>query len=135
MADATRAADTSATDDGRHGADAAPPPVAAAPAAPPPEPNLSKIAGALKAMQEQVRFADAKASFIAAPNVLLISYTATHTDRLLAVPVGGRHAIFWVAAGLLVAYGVSAVASLADVVVTVMPRPVTLVPGGRTSAT
>jgi hypothetical protein len=90
------------------------------------------IAESLRAMHEQVRFADAKASFIAAPNVVLFGYMATQTDKLTAVAASGRHVAFWVAVALVLAYAVTAVVSLAYVVLVVLPRHVSLGTTGRT---
>ncbi len=102
------------------------------PAPPPVQPNLAMIAETLKAMHEQVRFADAKASFIAAPNVVLFGYMATQVDKLAAVAASGRHVVFWVAVLLVLSYAVTAVLSLGHVVLTVMPRHVSLGTTGRT---
>jgi hypothetical protein len=96
------------------------------------EPNLHMIAETSKAIHEQVRFADAKASFIAAPNVVLFGYMANQADKLLAVAPAGRHVAFWVAVALVAIYAVTAVVSLAYVVLVVMPRHVSLGSDGRT---
>lgn len=97
-----------------------------------PKPNLAMIAETLKAMHEQVRFADAKASFIAAPNVVLFGYMAGQADHLAAVAAAGRHAVFWTAVLLVTTYAVAAIVSLVNVVMAVMPRQVSLGTEGRT---
>jgi hypothetical protein len=96
------------------------------------EPNLHMIAETSKAIHEQVRFADAKASFIAAPNVVLFGYMANQADKLLAVGAADRHVAFWLAVVLVVAYAATAVVSLTYVVLVVMPRHVSLGADGRT---
>ena len=101
-------------------------------ATPTPTPDLGMIAETLKAMHEQVRFADAKASFIAAPNVVLLGFMAAQADKLAAVGSGGRHVLFWVATGLVLVYAVVAAGSLTYVVLVVLPRHVSLGTNGRT---
>ena len=96
------------------------------------EPNLGMISETLKAIQEQVRFADAKASFIAAPNVVLVGYMASQVDKLLSLPHDQRHVLFWMSVVFVLTYAVMAVLSLAHVVLVVMPRHGSLGTGGRT---
>jgi hypothetical protein len=96
------------------------------------EPNLEMISSTLKGVQEQIRFADAKASFIAAMNVLLFGFIASQADRLSSVPNTARHVWFWFALVFLILYAVAAFFSVGHVIYAVMPRFGELAPQCKT---
>ena len=96
------------------------------------EPNLEMISSTLKGIQEQIRFADAKASFIAAMNVLLFGFIASQADRLSSVPNTGRHVGYCFALVFLVLYALAAFVSVGHVIFAVMPRFGELAPQCKT---
>lgn len=96
------------------------------------EPNLEMISATLKGIQEQVRFADAKASFIAATNVLLFGFIASQADKLSAVPASARQVGYWLALTFLILYAVAAFISVGHIIFSVMPRFGELAPQCKT---
>jgi Family of unknown function (DUF5706) len=97
-----------------------------------PTPNLQMISTTLQGIQDQIKFADAKATFVATVNVLLFGFIVAHADRLSSVPNSGRHAEFWCALVFLILYALSAGLSVGFVVYAVIPRFKKLSPTGKT---
>jgi Family of unknown function (DUF5706) len=86
------------------------------------EANLEMLQAALEALQEQIRFADTKAGFLATLNLLLFGVIAQESDKLMLVPASNRHFFYYVTLCLLVAYAVSASAAVCCVIMAVVPR-------------
>lgn len=78
----------------------------------------------LSSQQEQIRFADSKATFVAALNALLFGFMATHFVSLKALytAYGMQSFAFWGPFVLLALYVVSSMSSLLLAVWGVMPR-------------
>ncbi|MFA9476965.1 Pycsar system effector family protein [Phycisphaerales bacterium AB-hyl4] len=72
-------------------------------------------------VQEQIRFADTKAGFIAGINVLLVGFLAPHLDRLVGIDSTSVVAIC-VSSMLLTAYGMASVVSFGCVIACVVSR-------------
>jgi hypothetical protein len=86
--------------------------------------QMSACLDVLNDIQEQIRFADSKAGFIAAFNVLLFGFVASHLDKLRTMCAGKEMATGCVVFALLLvgAYVVSTVITLALVVSCVLSR-------------
>lgn len=89
-----------------------------------PRPNLRMYVTILHGVQGQIRFADAKAAFLTALNVVLFGFLALRFDSVLVAygKAGTGGAAFKVALALQVCYLSAAAAAIATVVLSVMPR-------------
>jgi hypothetical protein len=93
-------------------------------ASPPITWQMSACLDVLNDIQEQIRFADSKAGFIAAFNVLLFGFVATHLDKLRILCAGKELATGCVVLALMLVgtYVASTVITLALVVSCVLSR-------------
>ncbi len=98
----------------------------------PSTPDLEMMCKTLIAIQDQIKFADTKASFIAGLNVLLFGFVVSNADKLATVPPASRAWAFYCASVLLILYGGSSLVSMVHVVLTIMPRFGDLAPQSRT---
>lgn len=81
--------------------------------------NLPMAGTILSGIQEQIRFADSKAGFIAALNAVLFGFIGRNFDKLIsATSTGSGHPALLAAAGI--SLGLYVVAMLASVVLVVM---------------
>ncbi len=88
------------------------------------EPNLGMIQHIHDGVQDQVRFADAKAGFVAALNALLFGFIVSHA-KILADAVGKPDAMgpaFGIVVLLLVMYVLATAGSVILVILSVMSR-------------
>lgn len=85
-------------------------------------PNLDMLARVLGSTQDQVRFADSKAAFVAAFHALLFGFIVSSSNRLAALQPQERGPAFWVASVLLALYGVATVAAVVLIICSVMSR-------------
>ena len=91
---------------------------------PPPAWQMSACLDILNDIQEQIRFADSKAGFIAAFNILLFGFVANHMDKLRVLCAGKELRTGFVALALVLVgiYVASTVITFALVVSCVISR-------------
>jgi hypothetical protein len=89
-----------------------------------PRPNLEMCNNVLSGIQEQIRFADSKAGFLAALNTLLFGFVVVGCDRCAAISVNddARTIAFWLTTVLLTLYVIASIAATVLVISSVMPR-------------
>lgn len=87
-------------------------------------PNLEMYATTLSGIQEQVRFADSKAGFIAALNVILFGFVASNFEgiRLVYDKFGSGNAAFRIAVAILTLYLIATAISIVQVILAVVSR-------------
>ncbi|HWB14382.1 MAG TPA: Pycsar system effector family protein [Pirellulales bacterium] len=87
----------------------------------------------LQGIQAQIRFADAKAAFLTALNVILFGFLALRFDSVLVAyaRAGSGGAIFMAALALQACYLSATAAAIAAVVLSVMPRFAKLAPRSK----
>ena len=89
----------------------------------PVEPPKEMYSAVLAATQEQVRFADSKAGFVAALHALLFGFIASDFKALRAAyDTVDKAPILWVSVVLVTLYVIAALISLAKVVRVVLPQ-------------
>jgi hypothetical protein len=71
----------------------------------PVKPNLEMLKTVWAGVQDQVKFADSKAGFVAAFHALLFGFMITHADKLVKVVPADRNVAFYVSTILCVLYG------------------------------
>jgi hypothetical protein len=97
-----------------------------------PEPNLEMLSKTLAGVQDQIRFSDTKAGFVAALNILFFGFIASQADKLASISPANRHAVFWWSLVLLALYSVGTFISIVLVIFSVMPRFGELAPQCKT---
>ena len=97
-----------------------------------PSPTLEMMCKTLAGLQDQVKFADTKATFTAGLNVLLFGFVVANAEKLAAIPAATRSWAFYSAAILLILYGLAAFVSMILVILIIMPRFGDLAPQSRT---
>src|SRR5688500_13915844 len=85
-------------------------------------PNLEMLTHTLDTAQEQIRFADSKAAFVALFHTILFGFIATQLDTLAKVDGGVRTCAFWFAAGSLAAYVTATVVAVIYAIRCVVPN-------------
>lgn len=87
-------------------------------------PNLQMYVTILHGIQDQIRFADAKAGFIAGVNAIMFCFLASHFDTMLAVhaKAGSTNTAFWLAVVFQLLYLVIMAIAVCAVILSVMPR-------------
>jgi hypothetical protein len=86
--------------------------------------NLDMYVSTLISIQEQIRFADTKAGFIAALNTLPFGFIISSLDKFSAIhghSVKDR-IICWILLGFIIPYTIATLASISLVIYTVMSR-------------
>jgi len=102
-------------------------------AAAPERPNLEMYAVVLNGIQQQIRFADAKAGFVAAVNALLFGFLAVRFDSMLAAysRLGFGSAVMWFNVIAQSLYLMATAAAVGSILIAVMPRFSELSPHGK----
>ena len=75
-------------------------------------PAIETLKSTLSGVQEQIRFADSKAGFIALFHTVLFGFLATQADSIALTDAASRGIRFWVSAAVLMVYGVTAVVAV-----------------------
>ena len=70
------------------------------------KPNLDMLKTVWAGIQDQAKFADSNAGFVAAFHALLFGFMATHADKLAKVVPANRDVAFYISAILIALYGV-----------------------------
>lgn len=96
-------------------------------------PNLEMYAVVLNGIQQQIRFADAKAGFIAAVNALLFGFLAVRFDGMLAAyqRLGAGSGLMWFNVIAQMLYLMATAAAVGSILIAVMPRFSELSPHGK----
>ena len=96
-------------------------------------PNLEMYALVLSGIQQQIRFADAKAGFIAAVNALLFGFLAVRFDAMLAAyaRLGAGSPVMWFNVLAQSLYLMAAAAAVGSILIAVMPRFSEFAPHGK----
>jgi hypothetical protein len=86
------------------------------------KPNLEMLSKTLEGVQEQIRFADSKAAFVALFHTVLFGFVATQVDALSKVDGGDRTCAFWLGIILLLVYMGTAGVAVVFAVLCVVPN-------------